>query len=188
MTAQDAWNQLNNGNRKAETLIFDTFYPRLVILSYQLLHRCKEHVKGLLKDEAHDIASDSLMVLFLLDKKGSKKKDIHNIGGYLHKICENKCLNFCKKLRNQAIKREEMKIGTYASNDPINVKDEADHKQYRIGQAIQFLSERERQIWALRLEGYSHEIIGERVGINKQSVTNAVNRIRNSLKEKLKDL
>lgn len=136
---------------------------------------------GLSADEAQDVVQDAFLTLHKHLVSGGSQE---NIRSWLFRVAHNAARN-----RQQSYDR---RFGDQLDPELESIADEATpeqvvlekEKQRRLGQAIQLLTECERECLLLRAGGLRYREIGEVLGIATSTVADTVDRAIRKLAEK----
>ncbi|SFT07995.1 RNA polymerase sigma-70 factor, ECF subfamily [Zhouia amylolytica] len=166
--------QLKKGDKVAYKKLFDHFVTDIYNFAYSIIKQ---------KEYAEEITQDVFLKLWLNRASLDHEKSIKS---YLFTITRNQTLNLLQKIANE--KRLAQELLTNISNlsgfeeNTIDVAYYEDLKR----QALEVLSPKRRLIFELsRNEGLTHEEIGEKMGISKNTVKNQMTSALNSIREYL---
>ena len=111
--------------------------------------------------------------------------------GHYTQVCINNRLTNCKrswKRMMPVLPLDDAQIaeqGDRNDNDPAHYLAEREHYQDLLGRIERLLSDRERQVWLLFIDGRTAAEIAAHLGTSKKDVENAIFRARKKLRQHL---
>lgn len=155
-------------------------YQRTMVFRYsELLYGiCIRYLRD--KSEAQDVVQEAFVKIFKSIKKHDPSRG--SFEGWIRKITVNECLRIIKKKRKHIVSLSEL--------NPINLEIPsgvmAKMTKDEILEIVTQLPDGYREVFNLSvIEGYSHQEIGEMLGIKEASSRSNLSRARAILKEKL---
>jgi RNA polymerase sigma-70 factor, ECF subfamily len=168
-------NKLIEGDHDAYTFIFNNFYKRLCIYSYQFVKQM---------EIAEEIVQE---VLFRIWERRSSLNLPENIESYLFRAVHNETINVCKKIQKETKDKIQYHVELDLNldfNDKIVLKETNKNIRY----AIDELPDRCKEVFKMnRFNAMSYKEIAEKLGITEKGVEFHITKALKILREKLKE-
>lgn len=127
-------------------------------------------------------------LLNLLESKSFKEGKVENFQVYLYKIMRNTFIAHCKNTKKRTGKKDEYQRLHIIENDiEMDFEEDVEDKRKKVNEAIEKLNSdgQKKVIYHKFWEGFTHEMIAEETGIEKDNVRNYINRAKKKLKKLL---
>lgn len=168
-TDQKLVKQCRKGDRKAQRQLYDKYAP-------QMLSVCRRYVRSL--EDAEEVLSNAFIKVF---NKIDQYSGEGALGGWIRRIIINESLNFIRYQKNLFVEVEEENHKDFSTTDFQDQMD-ADYLLAMIGQ----LPLGYRTVFNLYgIEGYSHQEIGEMLGISENTSKSQLSKARKHLQQRL---
>jgi RNA polymerase sigma-70 factor (ECF subfamily) len=162
-----------SGNRQAQRQLYDTYSRRFMAI-------CIRYLKD--QEQAEDVMIQSFMKIF---EKLSQFKGKGSFEGWMKRIVVTQALMTIRSNRNLALSVSlEEAMGNLETTAELTQLEAAE-----LMELVQSLPLGYRTVFNLfAIEGYSHQEIGELLGITESTSKSQLNRARSVLKEKITSL
>lgn len=185
--------QVYSCNEDANEIIIYKYRPLIVNLATQYIKLCHGGV------DLNDLIQEGM--LGLNDAINTFREDKEtNFGTYARLCIKRKIISLVKSTRTQKnmILNDSIPIEIDDEHsfdkflmdnrlDPSSVIIESTHEQELINKLNQQLTDFEKQVFELKLEGFSYKEISDILDKDTKSIDNAIQRIKNKLKKILTD-
>lgn len=167
------WEGCLQNDRKQQELLYKTLAPKMMAV-------CMRYAND--KDEAQDILQEGFIKMF---NNADKYRGDGNLEGWIRRIMVHTAISRYRKLKPMVLVEDmaesHMNISTSCNANNLELKD--------LLKLIQQLPKVYRSVFNLyAVEGYSHQEIGNTLGISELLSRTTLYRARNILKEKLSQL
>lgn len=166
------WKAFLAGDRKAFAPLYRHYFGLLVAYCLGFLQE---------QSQAEDIAQEVLVRLH----ETPEKADIRNVNAWLYTAARNKCLNWIAVEK----RRREILEENWSPEHLIDRGSLPDrHSQQHLDALLEVrLGEEDRTIWRMHSEGYDNAEIAGQLKLTTKTVANRKSRIRNELKQALRN-
>ena len=163
-----------NGNDEALGELYTLYYSSLMMVAYKYTQNTEKSkdIVGLVFEKLLSLTPSKRQNFFLHPEKG--------IYPLLLSIIKNKSLDEIKQNKlHQEIKKQIESITSYISTNAIFVRFEED----AIKQLIDYLSNREKEILQLHLQGFKNDEIAMQLNISYNTVRNTLHSAKQRVKK-----
>jgi len=173
------WTDLKRGDPDVLQVLFFRYYNDLYFYGTKLVND-------------QNLVVDTIQDLFSSLWEGRKRlSDVQHIKAYLFKIFRNRLLKAPPKKMIQFSLRDSGQLPDKSfiiSHEDVIIEEETRSKMSKtIGAILEELSDRQKEILYLKFYcGLSHNEISDALSMNKQSVSNLLNRSINIFRKKMK--
>jgi len=167
------WEGCLQNDRKQQELLYRTLAPKMMAV-------CMRYAND--RDEAQDILQEGFIKMF---NNAHKYRGDGNLEGWIRRIMVHTAISRYRKLKPMVLVEDmaENTIATAASRNDNNLE------VNDLLKLIQQLPQAYRSVFNMyAVEGYSHQEIGNKLGITELLSRTTLYRARNILKEKLMQL
>ena len=173
------WTELKRGDPEVLQLLFFRYYNDLYFYGTKLVND-------------QNLVVDTIQDLFSSLWEGRKRlSDVQHIKAYLFKIFRNRLLQAPPKNMIQFSLRDSGQLPDKSfviSHEDVIIEEETRSQMSKaIGAVLEELTDRQKEILYLKFYcGLSHSEISDAMGMNKQSISNLLNRSITSFRKRMK--
>ncbi len=175
---KSVWERMKHGDEKALSEIFSFFYVDLYQYGLKIFH-------------LPDLVKDSIQDVFMrIWEKRDVIGDVRNPKAYLissvrRKLFANKTVHYTD-ISDELLKNEGEKVFSFTSSEFIEIEEISAYLRNSLVQAINNLSERQRELIFLRFYyNLRYMEIAQIMEVNEQTVRNLMQRALAKLREKI---
>ncbi|MDN5213709.1 RNA polymerase sigma-70 factor [Fulvivirgaceae bacterium BMA12] len=157
----DLLEKIKKGDRKSFENLFDKYYKRLCLFSYNLQHN---------RESAEEIVADVLANLWI--KKNALNISL-NLKSYLFKAVKNRSLNYLKTSHGSNINLIQLDDIELIANEKADNSVLGSEIREQIDDIIKLMPPKRQVVFRLnRIEGFKYKEIGEIMNISERTVQN----------------